>query len=63
MGGQRQQDLLRDGGAPDDWTIPRNVIDTYCFVMTTFTLPQHYHSKIGQDAASVRSTKVKTQCL
>ena len=41
-------------GPTDDWTIPPNVINTYCFVMTTFTLPQHYHSKIGQDAASVR---------
>ena len=29
------------------------VINTYCFVLTSFTLPQHWNSKIGHDAAAV----------
>ena len=40
-------------GPSDDWTIPPNVINTYCFVLTTFTLPKHYNSRIGETAASV----------
>jgi len=37
-------------GAEDSWTIPKNVINTYCYVLTTFTLPKHWNSKIGYDA-------------
>ena len=33
----------------DNWIIPQNVINTYCYVLTTFTLPRHYASKIGAD--------------
>ena len=38
-------------GAEDSWTIPKNVINTYCYVLTTFTLPKHWNSKIGYEAA------------
>ena len=35
----------------DSWTIPQNVINTYCYVLTTFTLPKHWNSKLGFEAA------------
>ena len=35
----------------DSWTIPQNVINTYCFVLKTFTLPRHWNSKIGYESA------------
>jgi hypothetical protein len=38
-------------GAVDSWTIPQNVINTYCYVLTTFTLPKHWNSKIGYESA------------
>lgn len=38
-------------GAVDSWTIAQNVINTYCYVLTTFTVPNHYNSKIGEDSA------------
>ena len=38
-------------GAEDSWTIAKNVINTYCYVLTTFTLPKHWNSKIGHEAA------------
>ena len=38
-------------GAVDSWTIPQNVINTYCYVLTTFTLPKHWNTKIGTEAA------------
>jgi len=41
-------------GAVDSWVIAENVINTYCYVLTTFTVPKHYGSKIGQDSAHVR---------
>jgi len=34
-------------GPDDSWTIPLNVINTYCYVMTTFTLPKHWTTKLG----------------
>ena len=34
-------------GPDDSWTIPLNVINTYCYVMTTFTLPKHWSTKVG----------------
>ena len=38
-------------GAEDSWVIPKDVINTYCYVLTTFTLPKHYNSMIGVEAA------------
>ena len=38
-------------GAVDSWTIPQNVINTYCYVLTTFTLPKHWNTKIGHESA------------
>ena len=38
-------------GAVDSWTIPQNVINTYCYVLTTFTLPKHWNTKIGYESA------------
>ncbi len=38
-------------GKEDDWVIASNVINTYCFVLTTFTLPKHWNSKLGEEAA------------
>ena len=35
------------GFPADNWIIPQNVINTYCYVLTTFTLPRHYASQIG----------------
>jgi hypothetical protein len=40
-------------GPVDSWTIPQNVINTYCYVLTTFTLPKHYASRIGEESAQV----------
>jgi hypothetical protein len=45
-------------GPSDDWSIPPKVIDTYCFVMTTFTLPKHWNAKIGVDAAQVEQKQL-----
>ena len=40
-------------GDVDDWTIPQNVIDTYCFIATTFILPKHFnHSGVGSSSAA-----------
>ena len=38
-------------GPDDSWTIPLNVINTYCYVMTTFTLPKHWTTKQGIENA------------
>ena len=27
-------------GADDSWTIPKDVINTYCYIMSTFILPK-----------------------
>jgi len=35
-------------GPDDSWTIPKNVINTYCYVMSTFTLPRHSLGEVGQ---------------
>lgn len=40
-------------GPVDSWTIPQNVINTYCYVLTTFTLPRHWNTKIGHESAQV----------
>ena len=47
-------------GHPDKWTIPENVINTYCYVKTTFTVPKHLDSAIGETAISV--SVVKSLC-
>ena len=44
-------------GPDDDWTIPPNVINTYCFVMTTFTLPKQLSTKIGYESSQVELAK------
>ena len=33
--------------------MPPNVINTYCFVLTTFTLPKHWNTKIGMESSQV----------
>ena len=38
-------------GPDDSWTIPLNVINTYCYVMSTFTLPKHWTAKPDQQPA------------
>jgi hypothetical protein len=38
----------------DSWTIAQNVLNTYCYVLTTFTLPKHYGAKPGDEAAHVK---------
>jgi len=38
-------------GKEDDWVIASKVINTYCFVLTTFTLPRHYKAAAGQGVA------------
>lgn len=40
-------------GPVDSWTIPQNVINTYCYVLTTFTIPKHWNTKIGHDSAQI----------
>lgn len=39
-------------GAEDTWAIPVGVINTYCYIMTTFSLPKHWNSKVGEESAS-----------
>ena len=36
-------------GHPDYWAIPQHVMNTYCFIMGTFTLPKHFAGERGQD--------------
>jgi hypothetical protein len=40
-------------GPDDSWTIPLNVINTYCYVMTTFTLPKHWTTQIGIESSQL----------
>lgn len=40
-------------GKEDDWTISAKVINTYCFILKTFSLPRHYNARIGSNAAHV----------
>ena len=39
-------------GDSDNWTIPPNVINTYCYIMSTFTLPSQLAGSIGHDVAA-----------
>ena len=39
-------------GDEDSWTIPPNVINTYCYIMSTFILPSHLAGSIGHDVAA-----------
>ena len=36
-------------GHPDYWAIPQHVMNTYCFIMGTFTLPRHFAGEKGTD--------------
>ena len=36
-------------GHPDYWAIPQHVMNTYCFIMGTFTLPRHFAGETGKD--------------
>jgi hypothetical protein len=33
--------LFKQEGLPDNWPIPMSVMNTYCFIMSTFILPRH----------------------
>merc|ERR1712032_529743 len=33
-------------GIPDYWPIPAHVMNTYCYIMSTFTLPRHFPGKV-----------------
>ena len=35
-------------GHPDMWPIPQHVMNTYCFIMGTFTLPRHFKGERGE---------------
>jgi len=39
-------------GDSDSWTIPPKVINTYCYIMSTFTIPSQLAGFIGQDVAA-----------
>jgi len=34
-------------GHPDNWPIPADIMNTYCFITSTFTLPRHLDSLVG----------------
>ena len=36
-------------GDSDSWTIPPKVINTYCYIMSTFTLPSALAGDIGKE--------------
>ena len=36
-------------GHPEYWAIPYHVMNTYCFIMGTFTLPRHFAGEVGRD--------------
>ncbi|TRY68309.1 hypothetical protein TCAL_03015 [Tigriopus californicus] len=40
-------------GPDDSWVVPPNVINTYCYVLSTFVLPKHYNTKIGHTSSQV----------
>ena len=39
-------------GNSDDWSIPPAVINTYCYIMSTFTLPSQLAGDIGRDVVA-----------
>ena len=39
-------------GHPDLWAIPQHVMNTYCFIMGTFTLPRHFRGETGESPDS-----------
>ena len=39
-------------GDSDDWTVPPRVINNYCYIMSTFTLPSQLAGTVGQDLAA-----------
>ena len=38
-------------GNSDDWSIPPAVINTYCYIMSTFTLPSQLAGDVGKNVA------------
>jgi len=36
-------------GHPDYWPIPQHIMNTYCFIMGTFTLPKNFAGERGKD--------------
>ena len=36
-------------GHPEYWAIPYHVMNTYCFIMGTFTLPRHFTGEVGKE--------------
>ena len=46
-------------GAEDNWVVPKNVINTFCFVMTTFTLPKHLDGTVSKALKNI-NCKYKT---
>ena len=40
-------------GPDDSWTIPVGVINTYCYILTTFTLPKHWSTKVGIESSQI----------
>jgi len=39
-------------GDSDSWTVPPKVINTFCYIMSTFTLPSQLAGHVGQDVAA-----------
>jgi len=39
-------------GPDDSWNIPPNVINTYCYIMSTFTLPKQLAAGLGEAVAA-----------
>ena len=39
-------------GNSDDWSIPPAVINTYCYIMSTFTLPRALAGDVGKEVAA-----------
>ena len=42
---QKILSLSQDKGSP----IPDSIINRYCWIMSTFTLPKHYEGEIGDE--------------
>ena len=39
-------------GDSDSWTVPPKVINTFCYIMSTFTLPSQLAGHVGQEVAA-----------
>ena len=51
------------GFDPDLWSIPKKMLNTYCYAMNTFTLPSQLAGSIGVNMAApgVRSYQTKSE--